>query len=43
MKPIEILCLEDRVAVRGQVAVTLVIGEEEEDIRAFAGDRSGGF
>ena len=34
--------LEHGVAVGGDVAVALVVGEEEDDVRALAGERGGG-
>ena len=41
MQPVEVGRLEDRVAVAGQIAVALVVGEDEDDVRAAADERFG--
>ena len=42
MQPIEVRGFEDRVAVGGDVAVALVVGENEDDVRFLPRDRVGG-
>ena len=42
MKAIHVRRLQDRVAVRGDIAVPLVVGEDEHDVRLLTGDWLGG-
>jgi hypothetical protein len=37
MQAVHVRCLEDGIAVGGNIAEALVVGEDEYDVRAFAG------
>jgi hypothetical protein len=42
MKAVDVGRLEDRIAMTRKVAVTLVVGQDENDVGLLAGDRFGG-
>jgi hypothetical protein len=37
MEPVDVRRLEDGIAVTGQIAIALIVGQDENDIRGFAG------
>src|SRR5262245_49876403 len=41
MQAIEVRGLQDGIAMRRQIAVTLIVGEDENDVRAFLSEGSG--
>ena len=42
VQSVEVRRLQHRVAVGGHVAVALIVGEDEDDVRLLAGERIGG-